>query len=65
MEVFRLSSEAAISARITTYLVEKSIPVRLPVKWITISKMYLRNVRAGKSVVRFKLSEQVKFRVAG
>jgi hypothetical protein len=50
MQVFRLSSEVAISARITTYLGENPIPVRLPVRWMTISKMYLRKARVGKSV---------------
>lgn len=50
MEVFKLSSAVAKSARITTYLEEKPIPVRLAVRWMTISKMYLRKVRVGKSV---------------
>lgn len=58
MEVFRLSSEAAISVRITTYLGERPIPVRFSMRWMTISKMYLRKVRAGKSVVHVKLSEK-------
>lgn len=58
MVPFRLSSEAAKSARITMYFVEKFAPVRLPVRWMTISKIYLRKLRAGNSVKWSKLSEK-------